>query len=323
MNLTSKWIKEGTVFCAKINNSHKRYLQYIGTDWWFRDADIIQVFDTVYPIEENPDIETIVRDKVFLYAECNLYLWARDGYWEIVGSSKVKTSLCDLNFRKESDKKWLIWNVGSKFAEDKHIYNEKKDGPLECFSEIAEGNYAQIMERISEGYDGNFKKPKKERLTKGSIFSQTIRYDFKVYMQLIGKTNGAHMLCVFKRHYPVHYEPTMKEILNDDVDFCGLYFVDLPVEWGEIDKVGASKDLHHTERIWLIDKDFLTEDCYIMKYGSDKMSKLSPSKIVDKDPILCDINYIWGREELFYRISEGEWSEDYTGIKIFSRHLDE
>ena len=146
------------------------------------------------------------------------------------------------------------------------------------------------MERLSEGYEADFIKPKKERMTKGSILCLTVRNDFKVYMQLIGKEGtfgGAPVTCVFKRHYPIHYEPTIEDILNDEADFYCLHFLSITQEKGNIDKVGTSKDLHHADNLWLVDKNTWDDDYFMIKYGEPFESRQPFShKKAGKNPCL-------------------------------------
>ncbi len=318
MQMTSTWYEEGIVLCARINKTHKRYLQYIGYDR-NKEQDIIQIFETVYTTEESPSIDSIIRDKVLFFTKTYLYNWIREGYWEITGKGKVKVSLHAFNLKVNYPTGWFVWNAGS--SEREHKHDEITDGPLANYSELKEENYAEIMERLSEGYEADFIKPKKERMTKGSIFCLTVRNDFKVYMQLIGKKGtfmGAHVTCVFKRHYPIHYEPTIEEILDDEVDFYSLHYLFIPQELGAIIKVGTSKDLHHADNLWLVDKNSWDDDYFMIKYG-DPFENRQPfsHKNASKNPVFCNNEAVPSFNELYYRISEGEWPEYYYGVRDF------
>lgn len=48
-------VKKGDVFFVKINDTSKRYFQYITNDLKQLNSDVIRVFKTIYPLDDNPD----------------------------------------------------------------------------------------------------------------------------------------------------------------------------------------------------------------------------------------------------------------------------
>lgn len=59
----------GDVFCAKIDENHKKYLQYIVSDLTQLNSDVIRAFKKSYPIDANPDLSEIVTGEVDFYAQ--------------------------------------------------------------------------------------------------------------------------------------------------------------------------------------------------------------------------------------------------------------
>jgi hypothetical protein len=63
-----KKIKEiGNVFCAMIDETHKRYLQYIVSDMFQLNSDVIRVFKKIMAY----DLSEIVNDEIDFYAQFN------------------------------------------------------------------------------------------------------------------------------------------------------------------------------------------------------------------------------------------------------------
>jgi len=62
--------KIGDVFSVKIDDSSKKYFQYIISDLTQLNSDVIRAFKKVYPINTNPDLSEIVNGEVEFYAHC-------------------------------------------------------------------------------------------------------------------------------------------------------------------------------------------------------------------------------------------------------------
>ena len=58
----------GNVFCAEINNEHKRFFQYVANDLEELNSSVIRVFKPRYPMDYKPVIEDLVKDEVEFYA---------------------------------------------------------------------------------------------------------------------------------------------------------------------------------------------------------------------------------------------------------------
>ena len=78
----------GNVFCAEINNDHKRFFQYVANDLEYLNSSVIRVFQTRYPMDYKPVIEDIVKDEVEFYAHTILRFGVVFDAWYKVGTSK-------------------------------------------------------------------------------------------------------------------------------------------------------------------------------------------------------------------------------------------
>lgn len=113
--------KVGDVMVAQIDEmGNKRYLQYIGSDRWNMNADVVRVFKTIYSNEQNPSLEEVVSDEVLFYIHCDSTHGIRTGLWEKVGNTDNIGSL-DIYFRTVFDEpdrskrishNWRIWKFG-------------------------------------------------------------------------------------------------------------------------------------------------------------------------------------------------------------------
>lgn len=138
----SKRIKNtniGDVFSAKIDDNHKRYLQYIVSDLTQLNSDVIRVFTNIYPIEANPSLEVIVNDKVDFYAHCVTKSGIKRGLWEKVGNIDDIGQTDHILFRDSGDygspevkisNDWWVWNVNEPFIEVGKLRNEYKTAEI-------------------------------------------------------------------------------------------------------------------------------------------------------------------------------------------------
>jgi hypothetical protein len=78
-------IKVGDIFSSKVEDSHKKYFQYISNDSTQLNSDVIRSFNKSYPIDEVPDLKDVVKDEVTFYAHCVIKWGVKMGFWEKVG----------------------------------------------------------------------------------------------------------------------------------------------------------------------------------------------------------------------------------------------
>ena len=116
--------KVGDVFCAKIDESNKRYLQYIVCDLTALHSDVIRAFKKSYPIETNPDLSEIINDEVDFYAHC----YTKDGIkrelLEKVGNIQDIGQTEHIIFKVKGDftkpkiqNDWRIWKINGEIIE--------------------------------------------------------------------------------------------------------------------------------------------------------------------------------------------------------------
>lgn len=86
----------------------------------------------------------------------------------------------------------------------------------------------------------------------GNVFCVEIRNEYKCYFQYIANDwtiLNSVVIRVFKRHYPMAYEPNMDEIVHDSVTFYAHTILRAGLNFGAWYKVGTSKELGDTENI--------------------------------------------------------------------------
>ena len=159
-------IRLGDVFCAEIDGAFKCYFQYVAKDAALLGDAVIRVFDTHYPMDYEPVIDDIVKDKVAFYAHTLIRFGLIYDAWYKIGNSKridstdleslifgvVNDSVCDFENRKvvfvNPLENWTIW---------KFNYELKIIGvlPKEFHDKVIPGSiypYIEIVTRMKYGY---------------------------------------------------------------------------------------------------------------------------------------------------------------------------
>ena len=110
--------KIGDVFSVKIDDSIKKYFQYIVSDLTQLNSDVIRAFKKVYPISANPDLSEIVKGEVEFYAHCVTKLGLKMGFWESVGNISDVGNFDYVLFRSSGDnpkkrisQNWWVWKI--------------------------------------------------------------------------------------------------------------------------------------------------------------------------------------------------------------------
>lgn len=118
--------KIGDVFSVTINDSNKKYFQYIANDLTQLNSDVIRAFEKSYAVSDKPELSEIVEDEVDFYAHCVTKFGIKQGLWEKVGNIPFKGSV-DVLFRDTNDAghalgeepvkishKWYVWKINDK-----------------------------------------------------------------------------------------------------------------------------------------------------------------------------------------------------------------
>jgi len=119
--------KIGDVFSVKIDDYHKKYLQYIISDLTQLNSDVIRAFKKVYPIDDNPELSEIVNGEVQFYAHCVTKWGMKLGHWKKVGNIDDVGKMDHILFRDSGDygnpkikvsQDWWVWKINE---EQKHV----------------------------------------------------------------------------------------------------------------------------------------------------------------------------------------------------------
>jgi hypothetical protein len=119
--------KIGDVFSVRLDESNKKYFQYIISDLTQLNSDVIRAFKKAYPLNANPDLSEIVNDEVEFYAHCVTKLGLKMSFWECIGNTTEIGNTTDILFRDTNDygtkvgeepirvsRKWYVWRINDK-----------------------------------------------------------------------------------------------------------------------------------------------------------------------------------------------------------------
>ena len=116
----------GNVFCIEIDNTFKRYFQYISNDMTQLNSSVIRVFKTDYALSCHPSVDQIIEDEVDFYMLVMLRPGIADGIWYKVGTSNKVGDTEQVMFRMFGDldvsqiaksHNWYVWKINQP-----HIY---------------------------------------------------------------------------------------------------------------------------------------------------------------------------------------------------------
>ncbi|MBO4463046.1 MAG: hypothetical protein J5797_02500 [Prevotella sp.] len=89
-------------------------------------------------------------------------------------------------------------------------------------------------------------------IRKGDVFCAEIENEYKCYFQYIERDRtqlGSNVIRVFKKHYPIVYEPIINEIIKDEVSFYAHTILKFGVHDNVWHKVGTSKEVGDTRNV--------------------------------------------------------------------------
>lgn len=151
--------KIGDVFSVKTAKNRKKYFQNVVSDLTQLNSDVIRAFNTVYQIDDNPDLSDIISDEVQFYAHCVTKLGLKMRLWEKVGNVKNVGNTAQILFRGTSDygvwvgdepikvsEKWYVWRVNEPFMDVGKLLGEKRNAEIGVIV-----NPHDIVERIITG----------------------------------------------------------------------------------------------------------------------------------------------------------------------------
>ena len=128
--------KIGDIFEVPLVEGTKRYLQYIVSDLTQLNSDVIRVFKQSFNLDDQPDLEEVVKGEIDFYTHTTTSAGVKLGLWNKVGKSKNVGNL-DLLFRcarddsrtpdepmKKISTSWFIWRAN----DDEFTYVGKLEG---------------------------------------------------------------------------------------------------------------------------------------------------------------------------------------------------
>ncbi len=114
-------VKVGDVFAVSLNETSKKYFQFITNDSTQLNSDVIRVFQESYPIADGFDPLQIIKGKVEFYAHVVIKWGLKMQLWEKVGNANEVGPL-NIHFRITSDyghkagekpvrisSRWYVW----------------------------------------------------------------------------------------------------------------------------------------------------------------------------------------------------------------------
>ncbi len=112
------YTKKGDVYEIKIDNTSKRYMQFIGLDWNQLNSDTFRVYKKVYPIDATPSLEEILSDIPDFYVHSYASGGIKDGLWSLAYRCKNVGDTQDIPFCSFQDielpeadihRGWRLW----------------------------------------------------------------------------------------------------------------------------------------------------------------------------------------------------------------------
>ncbi len=118
--------KIGDVFAVNIDETTRKYFQYVANDLTQLNSSVIRAFRQKYDPGSRVDLSEVVKGEVDFYAHCVLKWGIQLGYWEKVGKvadvGKVEvlfrdTNDCGWKLGEEPvviSEKWFVWKINEK-----------------------------------------------------------------------------------------------------------------------------------------------------------------------------------------------------------------
>jgi len=115
----------GDVFEVRMNDSTKRFFQYMANDETQLNSDVVRVFRKAYGMNESPDLLSVTKGDVDFHAHVFLGIGIKQQFWKKVGHEQPPSDV-DVLFRDTNDygdpdikvsKNWYVWRVNGPFKD--------------------------------------------------------------------------------------------------------------------------------------------------------------------------------------------------------------
>jgi hypothetical protein len=120
--------KKGDIFSIKIDENHKKFIQYIANDTTQLNSDVIRVFKKKYLSNDNPNLDEIVNDDIDFYAHCVVNLGVKLGLWEKIGKNENIGDLKTILFRGTKDYGHKVGEIPIRVSNNWHIWKINDSG---------------------------------------------------------------------------------------------------------------------------------------------------------------------------------------------------
>jgi hypothetical protein len=133
--------KPGDIFKVQIGDSKLKFIQFIYQDKEYLGGDVIRGFDITYTINDDIQLEDILKSKISFYTYTWLYMGIKDQKWERITNRPIEKELeLPITFRNfvgglnekgkiDNPQKWVILK-GSKVSEIMDLSEEIKKYPI-------------------------------------------------------------------------------------------------------------------------------------------------------------------------------------------------
>lgn len=134
--------KIGDVFCIKLDESQKKYFQYVANDLTQLNSNVIRGFKKSYPTDSNPKLDEVVNDEIAFYAHCVIKWGIKMGLWEKVGKAHICGEV-DVLFRCTNDygrklgeepvrvsNNWYVWKINEEFKRVGKLEGENQEAEI-------------------------------------------------------------------------------------------------------------------------------------------------------------------------------------------------
>ena len=131
------YTKKGDVYEIKIDNTSKRYMQFIGLDWNQLNSCTFRVYKRIYPIDATPALEEILSDTPDFYVHSYASGGIKDGLWSLAYRCKDVGDTSGIKFRTEQDdllppgvdyyNEWHLWTFDEKIDNGVHLTGKMPD----------------------------------------------------------------------------------------------------------------------------------------------------------------------------------------------------
>ncbi len=131
-------LKIGDIFAVKLDETQKKYFQYVADDLSLLSSYVIRAFKKAYNAGEAPDLREVIKDEVQFYAHVFLKVGLKFGFWEKVGHVP-QVGKVNVLFRGTNDfgnpkikvsEIWYVWKINEPFVRVGKLEGKNRDAEI-------------------------------------------------------------------------------------------------------------------------------------------------------------------------------------------------